>query len=320
MIFRLTGSMTDETAPQSTGTTPSRRWTVGVDGSECSRHAALWAAAYAPGRASEIQLASSWSVPVSTGMTPIGALTPSSTIADLETATRAIVTDLADHIAPLLDVPVTTAIGHGGGAALLLEAAHHSALLVVGSRGRGGFARLLLGSTSTQCATHSSAPVAVIPITAEIVPITSIVVAFDGSANSTDALQWAVTFASPGTTIDCVSVWDTTPLAVGSEQFFFPEAHDLARERFDALALDAAARCGRDDIEVRNHFVEGTPRAVLSERTKHAGLVVMGARGHGAIGSALLGSVSTWMLHHTNRPMVVVPHSDHDDQVSGDEV
>ncbi len=41
----------------------------------------------------------------------------------------------------------------------------------------------------------------------------------------------------------------------------------------------------------------------------------MGARGHGAIGSAILGSVSTWLLHQVQRPMVVVPHPIDDDVV-----
>ena len=41
----------------------------------------------------------------------------------------------------------------------------------------------------------------------------------------------------------------------------------------------------------------------------------MGAHGHGAIGSAILGSVSTWLLHQVERPMVVVPHPADDDSV-----
>ena len=61
------------------------------------------------------------------------------------------------------DVAVTASGGHGGPAQVPLRRPT-SAVLVIGSRGRGGFARLLLGSTSTQCATHASVPTIVIPV------------------------------------------------------------------------------------------------------------------------------------------------------------
>ncbi len=209
-------------------------------------------------------------------------------------------------------MPVTRSVALGGPAALLLKAAHSSDLLIVGSRGRGGFARLLLGSTSTQCATHSTAPVAVIPSTAPVTPVTSIVVAFDGSANSCTALTWANQFAAPGSTIDCVSVWDTTPIAVGADQFFFPDASELAEERFEHLVMQTIRPIKRDDIEIRHTFVDGQPRTILAEFAAASDLLVMGARGHGAIGAAVLGSVSTWLLHHATRPMVIVPHPPED--------
>ena len=256
------------------------RWTVGLDGSECSRHAALWAAAQATGRATELQLASTWSVPVSTS---------------------------------------THTVGQGGAAALLLAAAHNSELLVVGSRGRGGFARLVLGSTSTQCATHSTTPVAVIPSTSPIGPVASIAVAFDGSPNSINALAWAIDFAAPGSTIDCVSVWDTTPVVVGGDQFLFPEASGLARDRLEHLFAQAVATHERDDVELTHLFVEGSTRMALAEHAERVDLLVMGARGHGAIGAMLLGSVSTWLLHHVKRPMVVVPHGVLDVDDTGDD-
>ncbi len=66
-------------------------------------------------------------------------------------------------------------------------------------------------------------------------PTRRLVVAFDGSDNSMTALRWAIGFADPEAVIDCVMVWDVTPIVVGADQFFFPEASDLARERFDHL-------------------------------------------------------------------------------------
>jgi nucleotide-binding universal stress UspA family protein len=285
------------------------RWIVGVDGSESSRHAALWAAAQADGRATELQLLATWSIPVTTAMGSMSALTIEASFDALGEAAHTTVDELAHDLGPLTSASVTRSVGQGGASSLLIEAAADSSLLVVGSRGRGGFARLVLGSTSTQCATHSSAPVAVVPSTAPISPVRSIVVAFDGSANSTAALLWAVDFAAPGSTISCVSIWDPTPIAVGADQFVLPDGSGLARERFEHLFARAMEGTDRPDVEVRHRFVESRARPELAERAATADMLVMGSRGHGGIGAALLGSVSTWLLHHVQRPMVIVPHS-----------
>jgi nucleotide-binding universal stress UspA family protein len=293
----------------------SQKWVVGVDGSESSHHAALWASANIEHRASELQLASAWSMPVSMAMTPMTPVITTSTIDAISEAAEGRVSDLARDLAPAVDVPITTSVGQSGATSLLLDAAHHCELVVVGSRGRGGFARLMLGSTSTQCATHSSAPVAVIPLTAPATRPHSIAVAFDGSPNAVAALEWAAEFADVDSVIDCVFVWDTTPIAVGSDQFFFPEASDLARERFEHLVSEVTQAQPQKDINVRSVFVEGAPRAALAAATASCDLLVMGARGHGAIGAAMLGSVSTWLLHHVHQAMVVVPQHQLDGEV-----
>lgn len=309
----MTGTM-DEPA---TRTTPQHtdeqrrtaRWVVGVDGSECSRHAALWAAVHANGRTDEVELATSWSIPVSTGMSAMSPATTSALFTDIEQTAHATIDDLAAGLEPSIDVPVIRTVGQGGAASVLLEAARHAQLLIVGSRGRGGFARLVLGSTSTQCATHSSVPVAVVPSASSLEPVASIVVGFDGSPNSIEGLRWANAFAAPGSTIDCVSVWDTAPIAVGTDRFFFPEASGLAEERYEHLVMRTIHDVRRDDIEVRHTFVDGQPRTILAEFAAARDMLVVGARGHGALGAAVLGSVSTWLLHHAPGPIVVVPHS-----------
>jgi nucleotide-binding universal stress UspA family protein len=206
-----------------------------------------------------------------------------------------------------VQLPVEAYVGRGGPAEVLLAASQAADLLVVGSRGRGGFARLILGSTSTQCATHATVPTVVVPADVHPVAARRILVGFDGSANATAALRWAVRFAAPGSTVVVAWVWDATPLAVGADAFFFPDASDLAVERFNHLVEPFEDDAVGARITLEREFLRGTPRAALSGQADDVDLVVLGARGHGAVGSALLGSVSTWILHHVHRPVAVVP-------------
>ncbi len=304
---------TDDAAARSTSTSTSTGesaggvWVVGLDGSDCAANALEWALENVSDRGSAMSLVSAWQTPV-VGAYPMSA--PSAMTFDeteLHDAAARDVAEVTRTIGERTDVPVTASVGHGGPARVLLEAAESSALLVIGSRGRGGFARLLLGSTSTQCATHASVPTIVIPGDVEPKRAETILVGCDGSPNSMVALRWAIDFAGPGGTVVVAWVWDATPLAVGADAFFFPDASDLAAERFDHLVDTVADQARARDVTVQREFVRGTPRSVLASQAERADLVVVGARGHGAIGAALLGSVSTWLLHHVHRPVAVVP-------------
>lgn len=322
-----TSTMSDVTQPSTSavGTVagsiaehPSAVWTIGADGSECAQHAAMWAVAHAPERVGTIRVAAAWSIPMMPAGAMIAAGSPAWDASAIRSAAEQQATGTADQIRTALeDGPSTITVDalavEGAASSALINVADGSDLLVLGSRGLGGFSRLVLGSTSTQCATHSPVAIAIIPRDAPIPSAEHIVVAFDGSPNSMHALDWAIDFAHAGTVIDCVSVWDVTPIVVGSDQFFFPEASDLARDRFDHLVdqveREAAERHpGADLARVQRHFVDGRPRTELAHAAEGADLLVMGGRGHGAIGAAILGSVSTWLLHEVNRPMVVVPH------------
>ena len=74
---------------------------------------------------------------------------------------------LIRHVRPLRDkhpsVPTEYRAVLGQPAEILVEIARHARVLVVGSRGRGGFAALMLGSVSEQCVHHATCPVLVVP-------------------------------------------------------------------------------------------------------------------------------------------------------------
>ena len=300
MTHEVVGSDSSHRADQGT-------WVVGLDGSECASNALEWAAVNASGRATAVELVTAWQTPV-VGAYPMSApMMVELDDTDFHDAAAHDVAEIATQLGERLDVPVVASVGHGGPAQVLLESSESAALLVIGSRGRGGFARLLLGSTSTQCATHASVPTIVVPGDAEPKRAETVLVGCDGSPNSMEALRWAIDFASPGGTVVVAWVWDATPLAVGADAFFFPDASDLAADRFHHLVDSVADQARLRDVTLEREFVRGTPRSALASQAENADIVVVGARGHGAVGAALLGSVSTWLLHHLHRPIAVVP-------------
>ncbi len=141
---------------QPSSTTP-RRVVVGVDGSDSSIAALHWAARVGGALGLGIDAVVSWLYPASFAM--------AGGIDNWDPATDA-------HTA--LDTALTTAFGtehpaglrrlvqEGHAAQVLLEASAGAELLVVGSRGHGGFTGLLLGSVSMQCVTHGTCPVVVV--------------------------------------------------------------------------------------------------------------------------------------------------------------
>lgn len=288
-------------------------WIVGFDGSESSRAAARWAVANAHGRSESVRLVHAWSAATPTAYSAFAPILLPESIAVVEDAARQELEAFADELATESPVPVSTTLVQGDPSSALLDASRESDQLVVGARGSGRFDRLLLGSTSTRCATHATVPTIVVRQDGDDKSPTSvrhIVVAVDGSPNSIAAVTWASSFAQPKSKVDLIGVWEFSPGIFSGEYFYYPSALDEARERFDDQIADLPTTVRRDDIDINTSFVEGIPRKQIAAHAAEADLLVVGARGRGAIGSALLGSVSTWLLHHCNKPVAVVPHLD----------
>ncbi len=134
---------------------------VGVDGSVGSRDALRWAFAEANLRNAALEAVIVWQYPVTASLPTFGAMT---TPDDFENDARATLLGiLADEgITAESPVPVTTLVAEGNAARALLDAADAADLLVVGSRGHGGFTGVLVGSTSQQCVHHAKCPVVVV--------------------------------------------------------------------------------------------------------------------------------------------------------------
>jgi nucleotide-binding universal stress UspA family protein len=141
--------------------TPSGRIVVGVDGSEPSRVALRWAIAEARLRGARVEAVHAWQVPYVGGDPYLaGGFYPGLIeTAGSDTLQAAIDAEDTSGLARPVE-PILTA---GGAAGALLDAAKDADLLVVGSRGRGGFASLVLGSVSHHLAHHATCPVVVVP-------------------------------------------------------------------------------------------------------------------------------------------------------------
>jgi nucleotide-binding universal stress UspA family protein len=135
---------------------------VGVDGSEGSVDALRFAIDEARTRGAEVKAVSAWHVPqmiYSGGYVPM----PIDPI-DYEQFTTAALDKVMDEVgANENGVKVSPVVHQGQAAEVLVEEAKSADLLVVGSRGRGGFRGLLLGSVSQQCAHFAPCPVVIVP-------------------------------------------------------------------------------------------------------------------------------------------------------------
>lgn len=136
---------------------------VGVDGSESSRAALRFALAEARLRGAPVRAVAAWHVPVAV-YEGAYATPDTSLLEELQGETadalRRAVEDAGDAAR---DVDVETVVREGQPATVLLGEAADADLLVVGSRGLGGFRGLLLGSVGQQCAHHAPCPVVIVP-------------------------------------------------------------------------------------------------------------------------------------------------------------
>jgi nucleotide-binding universal stress UspA family protein len=130
---------------------------VGVDGSDGSAQAFDWAAGFAAQIGARVLAVAAWHFPAGYGFAPM--------MANVDFAGDA--SKMLEEMAGLVrqrfpDLHIDTEVVEGLPAQVLLERAHSVELLVVGSRGHGAFAGLLLGSVSQHCVTH--APVTVVVV------------------------------------------------------------------------------------------------------------------------------------------------------------
>ncbi len=126
---------------------------VGVDGSQCSLEALRWAARQAELTGAELHAVMAWSLPEIYSYTP----------RDFQGDARKALEDAIERaLGQEPRVQVTAQVVEGHAARTLIDASGDAQLLVVGCRGHGGFAGMLLGSVSEHCVGHAECSVVVV--------------------------------------------------------------------------------------------------------------------------------------------------------------
>jgi len=194
---------------------------------------------------------------------------------------------------------------------LLIEESERARLVVVGSRGLGGFTGLLLGSTAVVLAAHGHCPVAVVRGPDDELPPVSgpVVLGVDGSEAGEAAIAFAYEAASlRKATLIAVHAWSDVSIPAsfvpGPPTFEWPIVED-DEQRLLAQRL-AGWQEKYPEVHVRRVVTEGRPAYSLLQAAVGAQLVVVGSRGRGGLSGLLLGSTSQALVHHAPCPVVVV--------------
>nr|WP_026556670.1 universal stress protein [Arthrobacter sp. 35W] len=297
---------------------------VGIDGSEQSTCALIWAAREAVRRKSPLHLVTAYSVPIFAASGLDGGY---ATVDDdvIREGAESVVREAAAKIAEY-DVEMDARVENGDAAGVLLDMSETAELLVFGSRGRGGFVGRLLGSVSSALPAHSKCPTVTIPLSCAPrlgepapakrergdkhpdVPVENVVtVGVDGSATARMAVLAAAEQAErAGRTLRVICA---IPPYSGSLAWI---PAPLDRE---ALFADIKVQLDAGAAWLRSHFpnlpmdvqlVDGPPVEVLIDATRSSELVVLGTRGRGGFAGMLLGSTTDGVLHHAKGPVMVV--------------
>jgi len=201
---------------------------------------------------------------------------------------------------------------------ILKRAPKRNGLLVVGSKGLDALDRFTLGSVSTKLIQHAPCPVLIVK--ADAAPLRQITLATDGSAGSDEALGFVLTRFQPNRSsgkggrlpihVSVVHVITPSPLAPITIGRTIPWVRNTEQKKESGLRL--VEQRVRKLIEAgftAEPVCQSGNRAeeIMNVAAKHqADLIVMGAKGLGAIDRFLLGSVSTRVVQHANCSVLVV--------------
>lgn len=283
---------------------------AGVDGSEESLRAAEWAAREAERHGAALRMVSAPAMPPRMWAGDAGPQTVAKVLGDVPRRALAEAVKRCREVAPdllvdadLLTGPPALAVTSSGSGALML---------VVGARGAGGFAAMLLGSVSRYVAMHAPCPVVVVREETSVVH-REIVVGIRDPHDTAATLSFAFEEAElRGAALVAVHAWYWFPSAFDGSGGRVTAARASDPENVSAVASQHLAETLRTwqekypGVPVRHEVVHGHPARVLGSYTARSDLVVIGRHGGHDTGPAV-GAIQHGVLSHAHGPVAIVP-------------
>jgi nucleotide-binding universal stress UspA family protein len=277
---------------------------VGIDGSESALRAVRWAVGEATRRGCGLRLVHAFEQ--LTGYAP--------RVVDWRAVHEAMrergETWLAEAAKEAGDLPVETVLVEASHVVTLVKESEDAAVIVLGSRGLGGFSGLVVGSTAVQLTGRARCPVVVVRDEhPDEHPDGPVVVGVDGTPVGEPAIAYAFAQASAcGAELVAVHAW--SDLILDAAYTGNAAAIDFGplQQRSEALLAERLAGWQEKypDVHVTREVVRDRPARALLERGKRARLLVVGTRGRGGFRGLLLGSTSQHLLHHAACPVAVI--------------
>jgi nucleotide-binding universal stress UspA family protein len=269
---------------------------AGTDGSQESLRAVEWAAREAMLRRTSLRIVA---IPVlPPRMTPSPATRD--TVAGMveHSMTRALAAAAQQAAALEPELAIQTQLLAGAPAEVLVGAGRDASMLVLGSRGAGGFSAMILGSVSRYVATHAPVPV-VVAREETMAAHREVVVGVRDPAQSGAALAFAFEEAS---------LRKARLLAVHAYTWSVPGHVEAAEE--ENRRMESAVTTWREkfpEVEARWEVVHAHPGRILSGSSARADLVVLGRHALSQPPASGVGSVTHAVLSHAHGPVASVP-------------
>ncbi|MFJ1973861.1 universal stress protein [Streptomyces sp. NPDC087903] len=288
---------------------------AGVDGSAHSSVAADWAAREAALRGVPLRLIHA-SPPLPGTAVPLPAVDRLRHMG--ERILQRAVADLSEHYP---DLEIRGEQADDAPASALLAAARTAGLLVVGTRGTGGFGGLAVGSVALRMAMAAPCPVVLVPrrpdgafgeATHAGRDAAQMVVGFDAHHPVGEAADFAFSAAEArGARLRVVQAWTFPAESVSSSTLAVTEEDRATWEDQEVLQLSDALRAWQEkypQVTVRPDVVLLHPAEALLNTSRGAELLVVGRRIDPQAVEGRLGPISHAVLHHARCPVAVVPH------------
>lgn len=273
---------------------------VGVEGTESSQDALVWAAEFAGARKSELEILCA----TGTSHSHADALRDEAS----EQAAKELVHEAAERavqVSPRLAVHTTVSASRPGEA--LTEASVRAELMVVGSHRLGARERAFSGPLAYQIVAGSRCPALVVPAgTGD--GGSGVVVGTDGSPESGAGVALAAAEADRfGQELTVVHAWQT-PLRFVSVDIITEHDNAWIEENRRTVLADSVVGLAEryPNLVIHQSLVNASPGRALLEAAVGARMLVVGSRGLNGIARMLLGSVSHAMVLHSPCPVMVV--------------